>query len=131
MTTHASSIAGALCLLGTLALASPGVRVAHAEEAMSVERAEPAMSVAFPSFVGIAEPAGSCSVDEARPSSRGSTAELVSQLRKRVIQLGDPGTGERVVTLNGRGANYRRQHDPMADLALLQVEAERAEAEGR
>lgn len=109
---------GLLALALMIALASPGVQVSAEPPAESL------MSIGQPAgFAGLAEPAGSCSVGAPKPPSN---AEISAYVRQQLIRqaLAQQGDGEPVRVLNGRGYNYERPRNPMAELALLRAEAE-------
>lgn len=109
-------LAGALALAALFALASPGVQVARAESPRS------------PTFAGTGD-AAMCRVDDPAPLRSSAAAYAAQRLREAMLAGGE----DEVRVLNGRGHNYRRDRDPMAELALLEAEARRQqlEAEGR
>lgn len=108
---------GPAVLVIAIALASPGVKV-QAEDAPGPAAL---MTLETAPLAGY-EPAGACSVD----SPRGFTGDQIRAMtRERLLQqLAAAEPGVEVQPLNGRGYNYRREANPMAEMALLRAEAE-------
>ncbi len=109
-----TTIVGLLALLGMLALASPGVRVARAED-------PPADS--SPAEVTANDGADSCRVggESAPRVDRSVLAARVAERLRAEMQA----DGEKPVLLNGRGYNYRTPRDPLRELQIVETEAKR------
>jgi hypothetical protein len=108
------TIAGLLALLGMLALASPGVRVARAGDA-PVEAA--------PADTASGSGAGACGVggDSTPQVDRSALAAQIAERLRAEMQSSE----EKPVLLNGRGYNYRVPRDPMRELQIVESEARR------
>ena len=117
----AKAVAGVLAVVGMLALSSPGVRVARAEEgdAASSERSPAAVSSS-----GAAETCKVGNRNNPRATRTGISARVAERLQAE-MQSGD----EKPVVLNGRGYNYRILRDPQRELRIVESEAERQREE--
>ncbi len=111
-------VLGFAALVLTLALTSPGVQIARADEAaaMSVDPAltgTPAVAAAMPAAVA-EKPAPSCS-DPAAPVPLSDavieyqTRRMLQEVARRAAAEHPPGEppGEQGIVLNGHGYNYR------------------------
>lgn len=113
----AKMVVGSLAVAGMLALSSPGVRVARAENG------EAALSERYRSVVTSSGSSQSCKVGEqsdARSDRSAAFARIAEQIRAE-MQSSD----EKPVVLNGRGYNYKVARDPQLELRILQAEAAR------
>jgi hypothetical protein len=108
------TIAGLLALLGMLALASPGVRVARAGDAPAE---------AAPADTASGSGAGACGVggDSTPQVDRSALAAQIAERLRAEMQSSE----EKPVLLNGRGYNYRVPRDPMRELQIVESEARR------
>jgi hypothetical protein len=102
-----------MALVGMLALASPGVRVARAGDG-------DAPSSGIPPRI-LSDDAGSCPDKTAAWVHRPSVSAYIAQQLKAEMQK----SGEKPVVLNGRGYNYRVMRDPQRELAIIEAEAKR------
>ncbi|MBK7949510.1 MAG: hypothetical protein IPK00_12400 [Deltaproteobacteria bacterium] len=115
-----ASIAGALCVVASLSLSSPGVRIARAED-----RSAPATANATaPSPAPASGPAASPVAPPASPPSAAPKAspfvkaEDVEEARRPGVSGIETAPG--VVVLNTRGYNYGPPPTPLAPEALEQ-----------
>lgn len=109
------TVAGALAVAGMLALSSPGVRVARAEdgEAASSEPSAAAVSSGgAPGACRVADPGNP------RATRSGVSARIAERLRAE-MQSSD----QKPVVLNGRGYNYMVLRDPQRELRIVESEA--------
>lgn len=103
-------LGAALALAALLGLGPAGPAPAGAESLLGSAPS----SASDPAMCRADEPAGSL-------PPGGVQAHVIERLREAML-AGDP---REVVVLDGRGHNYRRQSDPLAELAILQEEARR------
>ena len=117
----AKALAGALAVIGMLALSSPGVRVARAKEG------DPVSSEVSPAPLPGGSAAGASRVEgEAVPLPKGSpTPEAIAERIRAEMQS----SGEKPVVLNGRGYNYATPRDPLRELGMVRSEAARQRGE--
>jgi hypothetical protein len=108
------TIGGLLALLGMLALASPGVRVARAEDAPSQGSA---------AVVSSGDGAGACGVGE-QSTPRVDRSALAARIAER-LRAEMQSSEEMPVPLDGRGYNYRTPRDPLRELQIVESEAKR------
>lgn len=118
-----ASIAGALCVVASLALSSPGVRIARAEDrpAPGAANAAAPSPASGPAASPVAPPASAPSV--ATKASPFVKAEDVEQARRPGVSGIETAPG--VVVLNTRGYNYGPPPTPLAPEALEQEKSAR------
>jgi hypothetical protein len=115
----AKTIAGGLAVAGMLALSSPGVRVARAEDGDA--------ATSEPTSASVSSGSGSCrggAENNPRAVRSGVPFQIVDRLRAEMRS-----SGEQPVVLNGRGYNYRVSRDPQRELGVVESEATRQRRE--
>ena len=113
---------GGLCLAAMLALWSPGVQVARAEEAPARSFASRPLTPG--SLGGVASDANSCEVGaEKGPELAAQLAQLMEDLESQAAA-----DGEEVVVFNGAGRNYRSGDDVLAEIRRIRAEVRRRQA---
>jgi len=115
----AKALAGALAVMGMLALSSPGVRVARAGGG------DAASSEVSPA--PLPEASAASRVERgAAPLPKGSaTPEAIAEKLRAEMES----SGEKPVVLNGRGYNYVTPRDPLRELGMVRSEAARQRGE--
>ncbi len=113
------SASGGLCLAVMLALWSPGVQVALAEE--SPARPLAAGPLAPGSLGGFSSEAGSCEVGAAKgPDLAAQISEVMGALESQAAA-----DGEDVVVFSGTGQNYASGDDALAEIRRIRTEVRR------
>ena len=124
---------GSAALVFAVALASPGVRVSHAEAGTAgqnfswdpalepVAAAEPTPAARFGRSIAVTPPAGTCAAQNATVLP--TTRALRQGLEGMPLLIADGADGE-LNSLNGRGYNIGKT-EPSADLQRLMIEAGR------
>ncbi|MAE94699.1 MAG: hypothetical protein CL910_08575 [Deltaproteobacteria bacterium] len=116
-------LAGLLALATMLALGSPGVQVARAEEAPSATVTRTPLS--NPALQSIDEESGPQSCEPA-PRNLPSASQLGPALQ--ALQAKVEAEGGDVVVFNGAGHNYRSSRGPLSELGEIRAELEREQA---
>ena len=117
----AKTVAGVLAVVGMLALSSPGVRVARAEEG------DAASSEPSPAAVSSSDTAEACKAGS-RNNPRATRSGISARIAER-LQAEMQSSDEKPVVLNGRGYNYKIPRDPQRELRIVESEAERQREE--
>jgi hypothetical protein len=100
-----------------LALSSPGVRVARAEDGAATSSG---LSQSGAPSSGKAEVCKVREQNSPRAVPPGVSAQIAERIRAEMLN-----SGEAPVVLNGRGYNYDRARDPQLELRIVEAEAAR------